>query len=425
MTIKKNLIESLFASQTRAIIKFRYPILIIILAISFGLASQIRYLTIDTSNEGLLHPDDDILTTYNEFRDQFGRDDLLVMAIKSGENEIFSLPFLEKLQKFHEQLAEKVPHISEINSLVNVRNTRGEGDTLLADDLLAHFPQNDEEIAALKELVLSNPTYINMLISAEGTFTTVFLQSDTYSSAGTTDSGPSGLDDELAGFDDELTAPADDDATGKPEYLTDQENAAMVRVAQEIVKEFNSPDFQIITAGSPVVTHTVKQLMMADMKRFLRLAVLTIGICLYLMLRRITGVVLPLLVVGLTLASTLGIIAKMGIFFKTPTIILPSFLLAVGVGASIHVLSLVYQYLRKDDDKNDAIVHAYSHSGFAIVMTSLTTAAGLASFATAEVAPHCRSRPVFSGWCLAVPVLHNFSAAGPAGNYPFKEKGRD
>jgi predicted RND superfamily exporter protein len=97
--------------------------------------------------------------------------------------------------------------------------------------------------------------------------------------------------------------------------------------------------------------------------------------------------VLPLLIVGLTLTSTLGIMAKMGIFFKTPTIILPSFLLAVGVGASIHVLSLVYQYLRKDDDKNDAIVHAYSHSGFAIVMTSLTTAAGLASFATAEVAP--------------------------------------
>ncbi|MEN8191063.1 MAG: MMPL family transporter, partial [Thermodesulfobacteriota bacterium] len=127
--------------------------------------------------------------------------------------------------------------------------------------------------------------------------------------------------------------------------------------------------------------------MMADMKRFLRLAVLTIGICLFFMFRRISGVLLPLLIVGLTLASTLGIMAKTGIFFKTPTIILPSFLLAVGVGASIHVLSLVYQYLRRDDNKNDAIVHAYEHSGFAIVMTSLTTAAGLASFASAEVAP--------------------------------------
>ncbi len=386
MTTQKKRIDSLFASQTRAIIKFRFPILILILAMALILASQVRHLTIDTSNEGLLHPDDAILKTYNEFRDQFGRDDLLVMAVKSGEKGIFNLPFLKKLQQFHEQLEERVPHISEINSLVNARNTRGEGDTLLVDDLLANFPQNDQELATLQELVTTNPTYINMLISADGTFTTILLQSDTYSSAGMNETGLTGLDDELAGFDDELNTPTDS-ITEEHEYLTDQENAAMVQIAQEVAAEFNSPDFQIITAGSPVVTHTVKQLMMADMQRFLRLAVLTIGVCLFFMFRRITGVLLPLFIVGLTLTSTLGLMAKFGIFFKTPTIILPSFLLAVGVGASIHVLSMVYQYLRSDDNKNDAIVHAYSHSGFAIVMTSLTTAAGLASFASAEVAP--------------------------------------
>lgn len=129
MSTEKKRIESLFTSQTRLIIKFRIPILLIVLALSFALASQIRYLNIDTSNEGLLHPDDHILLTYNEFRDQFGRDDLLVLAIKS--DSIFSLPFLEKLKKLHEQLEERVPHISEINSLVNGRDTRGEGDTLL------------------------------------------------------------------------------------------------------------------------------------------------------------------------------------------------------------------------------------------------------------------------------------------------------
>jgi len=219
----------------------------------------------------------------------------------------------------------------------------------------------------------------NMLISADGTFTTVLLRSDTYSSAGRGDGGSAGLDDELEGFGDDLDGFESDAVVEKPEFLTDQENTVMVNVATTIAKEFNSPDFRIIMAGSPVVTHTVKRLMMADMKKFLRLAVLTIGICLFFMFRRISGVVLPLLVVALTLVTTLGLMAKMGIFFKTPTIILPSFLLAVGVGASIHVLSLVYQYLRRDSNKNDAIIHAYGHSGFAIVMTSLTTAAGLAS----------------------------------------------
>ena len=386
MTARKKRIDALFITQTRWIIRFRIPVLLIILAVSIVLAAQIRYLTIDTSNEGLLRPDDTILMNYNSFRDQFGRDDLLVLAIES--DTVFSRPFLEKLKKFHAALEDRVPHISDITSLVNARDTRGDGDILRVDDLLVDFPENETELTAFKSRVMSNPNYTNMLISEDGTFTTVLLKSDTYSAVGAKES------DDLAGFDaapseegEVAAVPAGNDADKAPAYLTDEENAEMVRVAGEVVKEFNHPDFRIRMAGSPAVTHTVKLMMMTDMKRFLRLAVLTIGICLFFMFRRISGVVIPLFIVALTLASTLGLMARLGIFFKTPTTILPSFLLAVGVGASVHVLSLVYQYLRTDNSKNDAIVHALGHSGLAIVMTSLTTAAGLASFAAAKVAP--------------------------------------
>lgn len=385
MTNNKKRVDSMFAAMTRIIIRFRFPIVLAVILLSAALASQIRYLSIDTSNEGLLHPDDEILLSYNDFRDQFGRDDLMVFAIQS--DDIFSLAFLEKLEKFHKKLEETVPHVAEITSLINARNTKGVGDTLLVDDLLEKFPKNDQELAALKELVLSNPIYTNMLISKDSKFTTILLESDTYTSEGKTPGETSDLESELAGFGDEATGFTNDSDTEKPAFLTDKENTEMVRAGMAIAKEFNSPDFRIFTAGSPVVTHTVKKLMMKDMKKFLRLAVLTIGLCLFFLFRRVSGVVLPLFIVALTLVSTLGLMAKMGVFFKTPTIILPSFLLAVGVGASIHVLSLVYQYLRYDANQNEAIVHAYEHSGFAIVMTSLTTAAGLASFASADVAP--------------------------------------
>jgi predicted RND superfamily exporter protein len=70
-----------------------------------------------------------------------------------------------------------------------------------------------------------------------------------------------------------------------------------------------------------------------------------------------------------------------------PTQILPSFLLAVGVGDSVHILAIFYHRLDKGDDKESAIIYAMQHSGLAVLMTSLTTAAGLASFSTAEVAP--------------------------------------
>ncbi len=373
MKIKQS-IEFMFASLTRLIIRFRFPILVLVLVPTLFAASQVRNLSIDTSNEGLLHPDDPILTTYNSFRDQFGRDDLLVVAIRS-EN-IFSLDFLRKLKKLHEQLQAGVPHLNDITSLVNARDTRGEGDTLLVDDLMLHFPENDQDLAALKARVMENPLYRNQLISQDGTFTTILLESDTYSAAGGSE------EDELAGFGEQ-----EGDSAATPQFLTDQENAEMVAAAKQIVAPYNGPDFQIFLAGSPIVTHTVKQLMMKDMKKFLRLAVLTIGLCLLIMFRRLSGVLLPLLVVALTLVATLGTMARLGVQFKVPTIILPSFLLAVGVGASVHVLALVYHRLRLGDAKEEALVYALSHSGLAIVMTSLTTAAGLASFAAAKVAP--------------------------------------
>ena len=381
MSIKKR-IEAMFETWSRTIIRFRFLVLLLVLIPTFLVGFQIRNLTMDTSNEGLLHPNDPILTAYNAFRDQFGRDDLLVLAIKS--DNIFTIPFLTRLKKLHDELEAQVPHLNDITSMVNARDTRGRQDTLLVDDLLLHFPKNDQDLAILKKRVMENPVYQNQLISPDGTFTTIMLESDTYSGAGMAD------EDALVGFDDELSPPSDDQVTQeayKPEFLTDQENAQMVARAKEIAKAYDGPDFKIYIAGSPIVTHTVKLLMMKDMKKFLRLAVFTIGICLFIMFRRISSVLLPLLVVALTLISTLGLMAVFGIQFKVPTIILPSFLLAVGVGASVHVLSMVYQELRSGTPKEEALVHALGHSGLAIVMTSLTTAAGLVSFAAAKVAP--------------------------------------
>jgi predicted RND superfamily exporter protein len=376
MSIKKR-IETMFAGWTRLVIKLKYPLLLLVLLPTFMIASQVKNLTIDTSNEGMLHPNDPILTAYNDFRNQFGRDDKVVLAVKSDKHEIFTIPFLKKLKKLHDQLEAEVPHLNDITSMVNARNTLGQGDTLLVDDLLLHFPKTDQDLAELQKRVMENPVYINQLISEDGSFTTIVMETDTYSAVGTGD------DDLMAGFET-----ADDQATdAKPQFLTNKENGEMVTKVKKIAVAYSSPDFKIYLAGSPIVTQTVKQLMMKDMKKFLRLAVLTIGICLFFMFRRISGVLLPLLVVALTLITTLGLMAKFGYQFKVPTIILPSFLLAVGVGASVHVLSLVFQRLRKGDAKEDALVYALSHSGLAIVMTSLTTAAGLASFAGAKVAP--------------------------------------
>ena len=144
---------------------------------------------------------------------------------------------------------------------------------------------------------------------------------------------------------------------------------------------------QIYLAGSPVVNNAIKSQMMGDMQIFSIVTFLIIITILYLMFRRLSAVVYPLVVVMLSLGATVGFMAYSGVAFKIPTQIVPSLLLAVSVGASVHLLSIFYDTLNKTDDKRASLIAAIQHSGLAIVMTSITTAIGVGSFAGSQMAP--------------------------------------
>lgn len=368
-------IESWFQEAAGTIHDRPWLFMIIALVIASGLGIQISRLRIDTSNESYFHHTDPVLTVYDDFKAQFGTDELVIVAIEAPN--VFDPAFLRKLEDLHNELAENVPHLADITSLVNARNTRGEPDRLIVEDLLENFPQTDTGLAALKERAMSNPLYINRLISPDATMTGIILETDL--------AGTEAPDDVLAEFDDEPAG--GEEAEKRPARTKNDMAETIVNKVEEITARYDSDGFDIQLAGVPVVLKVQKEAMMKDMGRFMMFALLTISICLFIMFRRISGVLLPLMVVVLSLFSTLGLMGLSNVPFTLPSMILPSFLLAVGVGAAVHILSLVFREMGHGEDKRTAIVHALGHSGIAVVITSFTTAMGLASFATTALAP--------------------------------------
>jgi predicted RND superfamily exporter protein len=354
------------------------------------LLSQLPKLTLDTSTEGFLHKNDPILLAYDKFRQQYGRDELALVAIKTGD--IFAPEFLSRLKSLHEELRDNTPYLDDITSLINARSTHGTEGELIVEDLLEKWPENAADIERIRQLAMANPLYTNMLLSADSTITTIIIKADAYP-------GSNSDDDIMAGFGDEgEVGAANGDETAERVPLSDAQNSELVQTVRKITTRYQGDNFEIYLAGSPAVTDVLKRSMMSSMKKFMLIAIATIGLLLFLLFRRAAGVVLPLLTVAISLLSTLGLMGASGIAFKLPTQILPSFLLAVGVGASVHLLTVFFREMQElykhdkegaDEDKikERAIVEALGHSGLAIVMTSLTTAAGLASFAGAEVAP--------------------------------------
>ena len=379
----KKRVEHKFERFSDFIYENRKKTVFIILAIVIAFASQLKNLTVDTSTEGFLHERDPLRLEYDKFRDQFGRDEKVLIAIAS--DNIFTIKFLNKLNELHRELENNLPYIEEVNSLINARNTRGTIDSLIVDDLFEELPKDQKALEFKKQLAVNNPLFKDLLIDEKGTITTIVIDTQTYTSLGADGKPLPKTDDEEDEFGNEEET--NSKSNEQKEYLTPWENAQIVKKTNEIVAKYQNDDFDILVSGTAVINAELKQSMTKDMQKFIKLVLLVIAIILAILFRRVSGVVLPLITVAFTIVASLSLMAIFGAPITVVTQILPSFLLAVTIGASIHLLAIFFKEFNLTKDKKASLKYAMGHSGLAIVMTSLTTAAGLWSFSFSELAP--------------------------------------
>lgn len=367
--------EAAFTAWARGVVAHRWLALAAVLALTAAAVTALPRLHMDNSIEAFLHPEDPVVVALESFRDRYGRDDWIIVAVRTPD--VFSAPSLERLRALHEDLEASLPYVDEITSLVNARDTRGEGDTLVVGELMEEWPESDAAREALRARALSNPLFEHSLIDRDATITTVLVRPLTWTTIG---QGRS-VNDALEGFEGDQPGTADE-----PMPLSAEENDELMRVLRDTLGRHQAEDFEIHHAGALPLTDTINRGVAKDLGTFFPLSIVMIMVFLGLLFRRVTGVVVPILVVMLSLVATLGVMVWLGLPGSVSAQILPVFLLTVGVCDSVHILTLVYQRLEAGDSRDDAIVWAIGHSGLAVLMTSLTTAAGMASFVTAELA---------------------------------------
>jgi len=351
---------------------WRHPVwtLLLVLAGIGGLASQLPRLEFENDVDRYLEKDDPVRIAYDALREQFGRDDMLYIAITPPR--IFEAGFLETLRDLHERLEDELPWVEEVRSLVNARQTRGEGDELIVDELLEDWPESPRAIAAVERIASANPFYTNLYLSEDGRTTGIVVEPMTYQPV------------ELEGFAEF----DDDEGDTQATFLAGWQTAQLVRLAHEFVASADlGSETEIHIMGSPVTNQEIQDQTGADMAWFSALSILAIALILGLVFRRWIAIALPLLLVLLAVVATAGSMALIGRPLTFVSQIVPSFTLAVGVGFSVHVLAIFFQGIDRGLSTEAALEHALRHSGPAIVMSGLTTAGGMLSFAASDLAP--------------------------------------
>lgn len=374
MTKIKTKIENSFERSGRFFYTHAKLVIVLLFIFIAVIAWQIPNMALDHSVEGTLDPDHQTRINYNEFRDQFGRAEVIIVTAES--DDIFSPEFFKNLRDLTLDLSENVPFISDVTSLYNIRSTRTDGHDLVMEEFADPWPKTPADFESLKKRAKASPLYENHVLSADGRVAAVLIKTEALVA------DEKDAFDPFSGFDEGTGRKSGTSAN----YFSEKQNLEVVEAVRKIVNRHSKEGFQLVFSGGPVIMAVFNKAVFKDTILLMSLAFIAIMFFLFFLFRRLSGVIYPLLVICAALICTLGLMPVLGVTFKVTSIIIPGFLVAVGVADSVHILASFYRRLNQGADQQEAICHALGHSGLAVVMTTLTTAAGLFSFAWAELA---------------------------------------
>jgi len=322
------------------IIRWPWITLGILLLITGFFLAGIPQLQIDNSVDSMLPADHPARLLYDEANDTFGGTDVMVIAVYS--EDIFSEETLSQVIELTDTF-QRLPGVDEVVSLSTAKRMDGEEGTLVVRDLMPTVPESDVERDDLRTYVVGKEMYVNNVISSDGLYAGIVV-----------------------------------------ELLPDVDDSAVYVSLREVIEAQENSD-NIHVAGGPAVNAEMTTSMKGDLVKLIPFVLLVLALVLYLSLRTVAGVILPLAVVLLTVIWTAGLMAWLGIPMAMISTTLPIMLIAIGVADAIHILTDYYAGLRGGEEKRSAIRTVVKHIGMAIVLTSITTLVGFLSLGTSPV----------------------------------------
>jgi predicted RND superfamily exporter protein len=317
------------------VIKARWFIIVFVIAVSVLLGFQIPKIKINSDIINSLPAHDKDAVLMRQIGEQFGGN-RLGMVILDCEN-VFNPEVLKHVKQITDSLTQ-IQGITSVTSLTNAIDVKSTDEGMEIGRLVDEFniPETQEELAKLKENVLSNNRYTGTLVSADGTAAIVIFS-----------------------------------------LSEDADIQKMARIVEEKINSLQLPE-RIYYAGSPMLVTSIANLISADLKLLFPIALLVIALVLFLSFHSWRGVIFPLLVCIIAIDWVIGTMGLFGFEMSMVSNNIPIVLLAVGSAYAIHVLHWIGHV--KAENQRKAIAVAIASVAIPVILAALTTMAGFLSF---------------------------------------------
>ena len=305
------------------------------------------------------------LAQFDAFERQFGNDELVALIVHSPSG-IFDEESLELVKDLTKDFWQ-VPEIIRVESLTNYNWTHAEEDDVIVEPLIPDDrPLTPELLEERKRVALSHEVIPGYLVSPDGTVAVI------YASLKPAIGGAPDFEKVIAASRETLAKYRE----GEPvTHLHDAER-------------YRGPgDHQFYLTGPAAVSQTFKDLTQSDLQIMVPALLAAIVLFLLISFRRVSGLVLPFVVIFFSIGMTLGAAGWAGIRFNNLTAIVPHILIAISVADAVHILVTYFQFRRGGFERKEATHKTLVKNLQPTLLTSVSTAIGFFSFSTAKIIP--------------------------------------
>jgi predicted RND superfamily exporter protein len=344
------------------LLRYRILLLIIIVIVTGVCGIFLPDLRMEDDETTWFSEKDQLLITYNEFKENFMGGDFAIVAYES--DSVLSEPELEYLAHLTETLNE-VPYVTKVTSLTSVEDILGTANGMEVRTLVEPGALSEEEKIVLRKRIEGNPFYRGNLISDDYRIIAAVLS---------------------------LYIPKAD------ETAHSDVSKQIARALRAIVGDEEQKTGRRFYVGGTVITDSeIGSMMERDIAKFFPLSLLLVSIMLIVMYRNFNAFFFPLMTVLIALVWTLGIMGMLKLPITPVSTSLFALITVIGIADSVHLISHYRLELPRLKSKKDAILETYRRAGLPCLFTSLTTAVGFGSLGISSI-PAVRNLGFFAGF---------------------------
>jgi len=302
------------------------------------LSLPIYKIHINPDLQALIPSDDPDVIRMEELEEEFGGLDVILISYHA--DDIFAREGLEMIDNLTYDL-EALPQIDQIISLTNYESILSDDESMTVDKFIQEFPSTKAESDSLAINAISDPMLGRLLVSQDREYTAIIIYTN-----------------------------------------PDADEVSTVDTLQMVLLSYQDQNHDLRLGGMPVIRSQISEDIGHDTSTFIPAGMVLIALLLYVSFRSRRGVVLPLLVVFLSIAGTLGLMAWFGLMLSVITSIMPIMLIAVASAYGIHIITRYFEdcsNLPPEADSKEIVTSVIEHMLRPLFLAGLTTMIGFLS----------------------------------------------